>query len=116
MYADVDFAVEEQVFETYGNKSNYEYLLYNGFVMTNNPNECVHVALTLDWFPTSNPTRVCLDPNAPDIPQGVKVWGTRMEQKKGGAGHDHLATFLDDAILSYGVYFCGHRFLCQALI
>ena len=32
------------MFETYGNKSNYEYLLYNGFVMSDNPNDCVYLS------------------------------------------------------------------------
>ena len=37
-----------QVFESYGNKSNYEYLLYNGFVMQDNPNDCVYVTFSGD--------------------------------------------------------------------
>lgn len=45
MYADRPTPQGVQVFETYGNKSNYEYLLYNGFVMSDNHNDCVYVSL-----------------------------------------------------------------------
>ncbi|EKX42007.1 hypothetical protein GUITHDRAFT_141487 [Guillardia theta CCMP2712] len=49
MYADRAVSRGVQVFESYGNKSNYEYLLYNGFVMEDNPNDCVYIS-----FPSSN--------------------------------------------------------------
>ncbi|KNC49959.1 uncharacterized protein AMSG_06270 [Thecamonas trahens ATCC 50062] len=40
MYADEDYAAGDQVFETYGNKTNSGYLRYNGFMYVGNPNDC----------------------------------------------------------------------------
>lgn len=88
MFADVNFAAGEQVFETYGNKvlprlhpthrvplvsalapqSNYEYLLYNGFVMEKNPNECVNVVMPAPRQPNARELSFCLDPNAESTP------------------------------------------------
>uniref|UniRef100_A0A7S4N6N3 Rubisco LSMT substrate-binding domain-containing protein n=1 Tax=Guillardia theta TaxID=55529 RepID=A0A7S4N6N3_GUITH len=70
MYADRAVSRGVQVFESYGNKSNYEYLLYNGFVMEDNPNDCVYIS-----FPSSNARDVrqfCV--STTEIPYQVREW------------------------------------------
>ena len=69
MYADRPTAKGVQVFETYGNKSNYEYLMYNGFVMRDNPNDCVYVSL-----PSARGSRqVCISAKQ-GLPRLVHQW------------------------------------------
>eukprot|EP00293_Proteomonas_sulcata_P001483 CAMPEP_0184329582 /NCGR_PEP_ID=MMETSP1049-20130417/144222_1 /TAXON_ID=77928 /ORGANISM="Proteomonas sulcata, Strain CCMP704" /LENGTH=319 /DNA_ID=CAMNT_0026651963 /DNA_START=27 /DNA_END=986 /DNA_ORIENTATION=+ len=74
MFADRPVKLGEQVFETYGNKSNYEYLLYNGFVMEDNPNQCVYVEFPPPQgnVPGARSMSFCLGPD--DIPRQVKFW------------------------------------------
>eukprot|EP00960_Hanusia_phi_P007009 199883-Hanusia_phi.AAC.1 len=70
MFADRAVSRGVQVFESYGNKSNYEYLLYNGFVMQDNPNDCVYMS-----FPYSNANDVrqfCIATG--EIPYQVREW------------------------------------------
>ena len=66
MKADTAFAAGQQVFESYGNKSNYEYLLYNGFVMPDNPNQCVFVEFPDPERPHGAAASLCVsDTNVP---------------------------------------------------
>mmetsp|Transcript_73298 Transcript_73298/g.172234 ORF Transcript_73298/g.172234 Transcript_73298/m.172234 type:complete len:167 (+) Transcript_73298:40-540(+) len=58
LYADRAVASGDQVFETYGNKSNAEYLRFNGFVMVDNPNDCFLVRP-----PKNKRTAMCLKSN-----------------------------------------------------
>jgi len=105
MRADVDFAAGEQVFETYGNKSNYEYLLYNGFVMDMNPNECVYIELPKPKnLPKASDFKFCLDPNSPSIPPHLKRWGSmtwRDESIGKGQASDVVIKLLDSKMHRY---------------
>lgn len=39
-----NFQEDEQVFENYG-QANYIYLMYHGFILENNPQDCLHIVL-----------------------------------------------------------------------
>ena len=69
-----------QVFESYGNKSNYEYLLYNGFVMQENPNDCVYVTLVLPGAKGGR-RQVCLASTG--VPRLAQIWAQNSSGQAG---------------------------------
>mmetsp|Transcript_81476 Transcript_81476/g.219049 ORF Transcript_81476/g.219049 Transcript_81476/m.219049 type:complete len:150 (+) Transcript_81476:92-541(+) len=89
-------------------QSNFEYLLYNGFVMEDNPNDCVYI--TFQDQPSTmrdpnkkplRPLRLCLGTR--ELPVKVKQWGLAMEvmYQAPGEGKRFLVDFILQKLAKY---------------